>query len=70
VSTNRPARSQAGRVTTRQSLCDPAYPTVCVQSPPPALTCSDIPFRRFTVIKHPDPHRFDPDGNGVGCEGP
>ena len=47
--------------------CDPAYPTVCIPPPPPDLDCKDIPFRRFTVLP-PDPHRFDGDHDGVGCE--
>lgn len=47
--------------------CDPAYPTVCIPPPPPDLDCADIPYRRFTVLS-PDPHHFDGDGNGVGCE--
>lgn len=48
--------------------CDPSYPTVCIPSPPPDLDCGEITFRRFTV-KPPDPHRFDSDGDGIGCEG-
>lgn len=47
--------------------CDPAYPTVCIPPPPPNLDCADIPFRKF-VVKPPDPHHFDSDGNGYGCE--
>jgi hypothetical protein len=47
--------------------CSPAYPTVCIPPPPPDLNCGDIPYRRFTVLP-PDPHNFDGDGNGVGCE--
>ena len=47
--------------------CDPAYPTVCIPSPPPDLDCKDIAFRRFTVLP-PDPHRFDGNHDGVGCE--
>ena len=47
--------------------CDPAYPTVCTPPSPPDLDCGDITFRRFTVLP-PDPHRFDGDKNGVGCE--
>src|SRR6059036_1361944 len=47
--------------------CDPAYPTVCIPSPSPDLDCKDITFRRFTVLP-PDPHRFDGDHDGVGCE--
>lgn len=49
------------------SGCDPAYPTVCIPPPPPDLNCGDISFRRFTVLS-PDPHNFDRDGDGVGCE--
>jgi micrococcal nuclease len=47
--------------------CDPSYPTVCIPPPPPDLDCRDIPHRSFTVLS-PDPHRFDGDGDGVGCE--
>jgi hypothetical protein len=47
--------------------CDPAYPSVCIPPPPPDLDCADIPFRRFTVLP-PDPHHFDGDGDGNGCE--
>jgi hypothetical protein len=47
--------------------CDPSYPTVCIPPPPPDLDCKDIPYRRFQVIP-PDPHRFDGDHDGVGCE--
>lgn len=49
--------------------CEPSYPDVCI---PPAsvagdLDCGDIPERRFRVLP-PDPHRFDADKNGIGCE--
>lgn len=47
--------------------CDPSYPTVCIPPSPPDLDCSDIPHRRFTVLQ-PDPHRFDADKDGIGCE--
>lgn len=50
------------------SACDPSYPGVCIPSPPPDLDCGDVEHRRFRVLP-PDPHRFDGDGNGVGCEG-
>ena len=49
--------------------CSPAYPTVCIPPPPPDLDCRDIAFRRFTVLP-PDPHHFDGDHDGIGCEGP
>lgn len=47
--------------------CDPSYPTVCIQSPPPDLDCKDIPYRNFKVLP-PDPHHFDGDHDGIGCE--
>jgi len=31
------------------------------------LDCKDIPYRRFKVLP-PDPHNFDGDGDGIGCE--
>jgi hypothetical protein len=49
------------------ATCDPSYPTVCIPPPPPDLNCSDISHRRFPVIGN-DPHRFDSDGDGIGCE--
>ena len=47
--------------------CDTSYPTLCIQPPPPDLDCGDIPYRRFPV-RAPDPHRFDGDRDGIGCE--
>ena len=47
--------------------CDPSYPDVCIPSPPPDLNCPDIDQQDFTV-KGDDPHGFDVDNNGVGCE--
>lgn len=52
---------------TPENRCDPAYPTVCIPSSPPDLDCRDIEYRSFTVLP-PDPHLFDGNGNGVGCE--
>jgi len=49
--------------------CDTAYPDLCIPPPPPDLDCGDIPDRNFRVLS-PDPHRFDGDGDGIGCEGP
>jgi len=34
---------------------------------PPDLDCGQISQRRFTVLA-PDPHGFDADHDGVGCE--
>lgn len=47
--------------------CDPAYPEVCIPPPPPDLDCGEISFRRFRVLA-PDPHNFDGDHDGIGCE--
>ena len=47
--------------------CDPSYPTVCIPPPPPDLDCGDIPYKRFKVLP-PDPHGFDRDRDGIGCE--
>ena len=47
--------------------CDPSYPTVCILPPPPDLDCRDIPNRNFPV-RPPDPHHFDGEGDGFGCE--
>jgi micrococcal nuclease len=47
--------------------CDPSYPDVCIPPAPPDLDCGQITPRRFRVLGA-DPHRFDSDGDGVGCE--
>jgi hypothetical protein len=49
------------------SSCHPSYPDVCIPPPPPDLDCGDIPYRRFRVVGS-DPHRFDGDNDGIGCE--
>lgn len=72
--------TSAARIPTRQATvvaqqptpaprsgCDPSYPDVCIPPPPPDLDCPDIPHRRFRVVQ-PDPHRFDSDRDGIGCE--
>jgi hypothetical protein len=49
--------------------CHPAYPTVCIPPPPPDLDCGDIPYHNFPVDRrYGDPHRFDGDQDGIGCE--
>ncbi|MBD2471566.1 thermonuclease family protein [Nostoc sp. FACHB-145] len=47
--------------------CDSSYPDICIPPNSVDLNCPDIPYRRFKVIP-PDPHGFDRDGDGVGCE--
>jgi len=61
------AQSTAAPTVAKSGNCDPSYPTVCIPPPPPDLNCKDIPYRRFKVLP-PDPHKFDSDKDGVGCE--
>lgn len=54
-----------------RSGCARSYVGVCIPSPPPDLDCGEIGHRRFTVrwdVPAPDPHGFDGDRDGVGCE--
>lgn len=64
---SQPAGSAGSTVAPGAGSCDPAYPGVCIPPPPPDLDCQDVPYRRFTVLA-PDPHRFDGDHDGIGCE--
>lgn len=52
---------------TEEKSCDPSYPTVCIAPYPPDLNCIDISYSNFQVFA-PDPHGFDADFDGVGCE--
>jgi hypothetical protein len=51
-----------------QEGCDSSYPEICITIYSAKLSCGDIPFRNFKVLL-PDPHSFDSDGDGIGCEG-
>ena len=62
-----PPKTTIPSTQTQQPSCDPSYPDFCIPSPPPDLDCKDIPQKRFTVIGS-DPHRFDGDKDGIGCE--
>ncbi|MFN8077580.1 MAG: hypothetical protein U0Q15_19460 [Kineosporiaceae bacterium] len=74
--TTKKATRKAPKPTTKKKAaakqkgsCDPSYPGVCI---PPItvrgdLDCPDIPYRRFAVLP-PDPHGFDRDNDGGGCE--
>lgn len=46
--------------------CDASYRGACIPSPPPDLDCAQVegPF----AVVGPDPHRFDGDRDGIGCE--
>jgi hypothetical protein len=47
--------------------CNGSYPGVCIPPYPPDLDCGDVPFTNFQVTGI-DPHGFDGDSDGVGCE--
>lgn len=47
--------------------CHPGYEGVCIPPPPPDLNCDDIEFRNFKIVGT-DPHGFDGDNDGIGCE--
>jgi micrococcal nuclease len=47
--------------------CDPSYPDVCIPPAPPDLDCGDVPYDNIRVTGR-DPHGFDGNGDGVGCE--
>lgn len=53
--------------TTASAGCHPSYPEFCVPPPPPDLDCGDIGQKNFRVLP-PDPHGFDGNSDGVGCE--
>lgn len=53
------------------SDCEPSYPDFCLAVGSANLDCADVQWRRFTVrwdVPNPDPHRFDGEGDGIGCE--
>jgi hypothetical protein len=47
--------------------CSPSYPDVCIPDPPPQLACEQVRYTNFRVLP-PDPHRFDENRDGRGCE--
>jgi len=62
-----PIPATATEVPTATTVCDISYLPLCIPPPPPDLNCSDIPYTNFAV-EFPDPHNFDSNGNGIGCE--
>jgi len=57
----------AQQVRQDRSNCESGYPDVCIPLYPPDLDCGEIEHRRFTVDGD-DPHGFDGDDDGIGCE--
>jgi len=47
--------------------CHPSYPDNCIPPPPPNLNCDDVSDTDFEVVGS-DPHGFDRDNDGIGCE--
>jgi len=47
--------------------CDSSYPDVCIEQYPPDLDCGEISYSNFRV-EGSDPHGFDGDNDGIGCE--
>ena len=50
-----------------EPACDPSYPTLCIPVGTPDLDCKDVGVRSFPVTGA-DPHGFDGDNDGLGCE--
>jgi hypothetical protein len=50
------------------TACDPSYPDDCIPSPPPDLDCGDDGIPENFKVLPPDPHEFDDDNDGIGCE--
>jgi hypothetical protein len=50
------------------TACDSSYPDDCIPSPRPDLDCGDDGVPENFEVLPPDPHNFDPDNDGIGCE--
>jgi PKD repeat protein len=51
-----------------ETTCDPSYPDVCISLPPPNLNCDDEGVPENFEVLPPDPHGFDTNNDGIGCE--
>jgi micrococcal nuclease len=54
-----------------QTGCEASYPGICIPIGSADLDCGEIQWRRFAVVwnvPNPDPHGFDGDQDGIGCE--
>ncbi len=73
TSTTNTNTTTTSTTTTTGSGCAASYPDFCIPLPPPDLNCADVaPHKDFTVlwnVPDPDPHHFDTDKDGIGCEG-
>lgn len=67
---NTPIQESQSNFATNQAtkdICDSSYPDICIPPYPPDLDCGEIEFTNFRVYQ-PDPHGFDGDNDGIGCE--
>jgi len=62
-----PSPIQESQSITTTKDCDSSYPDVCIPPYPPDLDCGQIGYSNFIVVGS-DPHRFDGDKDGIGCE--
>jgi hypothetical protein len=51
-----------------QIECNPSYPDVCIPPPPPDFNCDDEGVPENFQVVGSDPHGFDGDNYGIGCE--
>jgi hypothetical protein len=66
VSPPRPDATPRPKPSDKPRNCDPSYPTLCLPSSPD-LNCDDVNATDFPV-RGRDPHGFDGNNDGVGCE--
>jgi hypothetical protein len=50
------------------NACDSSYPDTCIPPPPPNLNCDDDGVPENFEVVGSDPHGFDGDNDGIGCE--
>ena len=60
-------KQESAPVSITQDNCDESYPDMCIPVYPPDLDCDEIIYSNFTVVGS-DPHGFDADNDGIGCE--
>jgi hypothetical protein len=59
--------SSISQTSAQDDNCDPSYPDVCIPPYPPDLNCPEVAHKDFSVLP-PDPHGFDRNADGIGCE--
>jgi hypothetical protein len=61
-------QTDAADVEPTTAECDPSYSDVCIPPPPPNLNCDDEGVPENFGVSGSDPHGFDGDNDGIGCE--